>query len=344
MPDEILQVEDLTIKYRTEEGPLTAVSDASFTIREGEALGLVGESGCGKSTLVKSIMGGLDPNGEITSGRIRYNGTEIQNFSEADFDRDIRWSDISLIPQASMNSLDPIQTVENKALEIANAHTDLSDDEAMEKFKEMVEIVGVQESRLSDYPFEFSGGMQQRIIIALSLFLEPNLLIADEPTTALDVIMQDNIFMFLDRIKEELDTSILLVTHDMSVIFESTERMVVMHSGQVVERGSVYDLHQNPRHPYALLLQNSFPDIRYPNRELDTIKGHPPKTTGEVDYCTFADRCPWAIDDCRAEAPPTEPVGDDDDGSEEHVAACIRKEEIPELYEERRVAGGVDGD
>lgn len=341
-PNNILEVKDLTVEYTTEDGSLNAVSNASFTIQEGECVGLVGESGCGKSTLIKAVLGGLDANGRITSGKILFEGTEIQDYSEERLNDEIRWKEISWIPQSSMNSLDPIQTVEEKALEIAHTHTDFSDEEALNKFRDVVEIVGVQESRLSDYPYEFSGGMKQRIIIALALFLEPKLIVADEPTTALDVIMQDNIFRYIDSIKEELDTSVLLVTHDISVVFESAERMVIMHSGQVAERGTVNDLYQNPRHPYSILLQNSFPDIRHPKAELATIEGFPPKTTDPVDYCTFANRCPWAIDECTDGAPPTEPVSDAQSSSAGHAVACIRKDETRELYAQSRQGGDDD--
>jgi oligopeptide/dipeptide ABC transporter ATP-binding protein len=329
MSEPLLEAEDLTIQYSTSDGPLTAVSNASFTIQSGEYYGLVGESGCGKSTIAKAMVGGLDRNGQITSGTLRYKGTEIQDYSEREFNRNFRWEEVSLIPQSSMNNLDPIQRVSDQAIEIARVHTDMSKREALDRFQEMFETVGLQPSRIHDYPHQFSGGMQQRAIIALGLFLNPSLIVADEPTTALDVIMQDQIFKYLDDMKAEFDTSMLLITHDISLVFESCDRMAVMHGGQVAETGTTVDVYDNPRHPYSILLQEAFPDIEEPERELGTIDGTPPQSYGEVTECTFVDRCPWAVEECRLSEPDQEPVGGDD-GS--HRAACFRKDEVYELY------------
>jgi len=329
MGQPLLEVEDLTIQYETAEGPLTAVSDVSFTVDRGEYFGLVGESGCGKSTIVKSLIGGLDPNGSITGGTVRYDGEEIQDFTEAQFNEKLRWKEIALIPQSSMNNLDPIQRIGDQAVEIARTHTDLSKEAALEKFADTFETVGLQRSRVDDYPHEFSGGMQQRAIIAMALFLDPSIILADEPTTALDVIMQDQIFKFMDSLKSELDMSILLITHDISLVFESCDDMGVMHGGTLAERGSVYDLYDRPRHPYSILLQEAFPDIEDPERDLGTIEGTPPRNIGKVTECSFVDRCPWAVEGCREGAPDIRPV----DGDEGHGAACIRQDEVYELYE-----------
>mgnify|MGYP000459967927 CR=1 FL=1 len=329
MTDPLLEVEDLTVKYRTEDGMLTAVSDASFTIESGEYFGLVGESGCGKSTLTKSLLKGLDSNGRITSGSVRYKGEDLAALSEEAINERIRWKEVSWIPQSSMNSLDPLQRVSEQALELAAVHTDLTRQEAMDQFRELFEIVGLPRDRVTDYPHQFSGGMQQRAVIALALFLDPDLIIADEPTTALDVIMQDQVFKYLDRIKETTDTSVLLITHDISVVFESCDKIAIMHGGQVAETGPVTDLFDEPRHPYSILLQEAFPDVRYPNRDLGVIEGRPPESMGEVDYCTFVDRCPWAVEECSAHAPPLEPVGDPGDG---HDVACFRADEVLDLY------------
>lgn len=336
----LIEVEDLTIRYETRSGMLTAVSDASFAIDRGEFFGLAGESGSGKSTIAKSIIGGLDDNGEITSGSIRYQGEEIQDFSETQLNRQIRWKEISWIPQSSMNSLDPLQQVSEQAIEIGEVHTDLSQEAIRDRLKEMFDIVGLQESRIDDYPHQFSGGMQQRAIIALALFLEPSLIIADEPTTALDVIMQDQIFKYLDRAKDETDTSLLLITHDISVIFESCDSVAIMHASQIAEKGTTEAVHDNPRHPYAFLFKEAFPDVREPKKDLEIIEGHPPELLGEVDFCSFADRCPWAIEECRRGAPPSEPVDDDST----HTASCVRNDEAYELYESRGIVGGEGGE
>jgi oligopeptide/dipeptide ABC transporter ATP-binding protein len=333
MTTPLLEVDNLTIQYRTKQGPLTAVSDASFTIDAGEYYGFAGESGSGKTTLAKAIIGGLDDNGEIVSGTIKYRGEEIQDYSTRELNQKIRWKEISWIPQGAMNSLDPLQRVDEQALEIARTHTEMSKSEAMDRFREMFEIVGIQESRISDHPHQFSGGMQQRAMIALALFLEPSLIIADEPTTALDVIMQDQIFKYLDKIRETTETSMMLITHDISVIFESCDSISIMHGGQVAESGSCVDVYDTPRHPYSILLQNSFPDPRFLDRDLEVIEGDPPVQMGEINACTFAGRCPWAVDECRSGAPALESVvaGDDD-----HQAACVRKDEVHELYEDKR--------
>ncbi len=327
MDEPLLEIEDLTIQYRTNQGDLTAVSDASFSIDAGEYFGLVGESGCGKSTLVKSIMGGLDDNGRITSGKIRLKGEEIQDFSEDEFNEKIRWNGLSWIPQGSMSSLDPLLRISEQAATIAKVHTDMTKQESTERLQELFEIVGLPPERVRDYPFQFSGGMQQRAIIALALFLEPDLLIADEPTTALDVIMQDQVFKYLEQIQEEEGVSMLIITHDISLVFEACDRMAVMHAGQVAEVGSVRQIYDEPRHPYTILLQEAFPDIRYPNRKLGVMEGNPPQNLGEVDECTFVGRCPWAVEECSAAAPPLEPVEDP-----EHPIACFRRDEVLEQY------------
>ncbi|MGM0604856.1 MAG: ABC transporter ATP-binding protein [Halobacteriota archaeon] len=330
MTEPLLEVEDLTVQYETAGGMLTAASNVSFTINEGEFFGLAGESGSGKSTIAKSIIGGLDSNGQITSGTIRYRGEPIEDFTETQLNEKLRWKEISWIPQSSMNSLDPLQRVSEQAAEIATVHTDLSDSQIRDRLKDVFDIVGLQESRIDDYPHQFSGGMQQRAIIALALFLEPDLVIADEPTTALDVIMQDQIFKHLDTMKDELDTSILLITHDISVIFESCDSVAIMHASQVSERGSVTAVHDNPRHPYAFMFKEAFPDVREPDRDLEVIEGYPPELVGEVNFCSFVDRCPWAIEECRNSAPPTEQI---DDGDPTHAASCFRKDSAYELYQ-----------
>jgi oligopeptide/dipeptide ABC transporter ATP-binding protein len=334
MTTPLLEVDNLTIQYQTERGPLTAVSGASFSVKPSEYKGLVGESGSGKSTIAKAVIGGLDDNGHVTEGTIKYDGTEIQDFSEKQLNKEIRWKEVSYIPQSAMNSLDPLSRLSNQALEIANIHTDLSEDEALRKFKEMFEVVGIQESRIDDYPHQFSGGMEQRAIIALALFLEPSLIIADEPTTALDVIMQDQVFKYLDRIREEVEASMLLITHDISVVLESCDSMTILHSGQVAESGSVTDVYDNPRHPYTYMLQNAFPDHRYPDQTLGTIEGHPPETIGDVTGCTFTERCPLATEECETNVPPLDVLNTETAQADSpHQAACFMSDEIEKLKE-----------
>lgn len=331
MADPLLEVKDLTIQYETRSTPLTAVSNASFSIDNNQYLGLVGESGCGKSTLAKAIMGVLDENGKVVSGEVRYKGEEIQHLSDKELSEKIRWSEIAFVPQSSMNSLDPLERISKQAVEIARTHVDMSKREVKEELGRLFEIMGLSRDRMTDYPHQFSGGMRQRATIALSLLLDPSLLIADEPTTALDVIMQDQVFQHLASVKE-LDTSMMLITHDISVVFESCDKIVVMHGGQVAETGSVTDIYDEPRHPYSILLQRAFPDIRHPNRELEQIEGRPTQQFGSVDHCTFKERCPLAVEECHQHAPSLKQVNENGD----QMAACFRMDDSPELHTDKQ--------
>ncbi len=339
MTEPVLEVENLNIRYHTQQADIAAVTDASFTIEEGQYHGLVGESGCGKSTIAKSIIGGLDANGEISAGKIKFRGKEIQDFDDEAHNKEIRWKRIAMIPQASMNSLDPVMRINNQALDLAEVHTDWTEKKTMDRLRELFDIVGLPAERMRDYPHQFSGGMQQRVVIALALLLGPDLIIADEPTTALDVIMQDQIMAHLQEIKEDIDVSLLLITHDISLVFEECDSMAVMHGGQIAESGSIRDVFYDPKHPYSILLQKTFPDIRYPDQELATIDGTPPVLSGEVTECTFADRCPWAEPLCRDQAPPLEPS----EGDPTHLNSCIRSHEMDDLAaEETRHAEVTD--
>lgn len=327
MSEPIIKLDNVEIEYQVENSEnVTAVSDCSFSVDQGEYFGLVGESGCGKSTVVKSIIGALDSNGRIKSGEIQFKGRPIHAYSELEYRRDLRWKEIAVIPQSSMNSLDPITKLSEQAIEIAQTHTNWNKNKILNKLSDLFNRVGLSESRIDDYPHQFSGGMEQRASIAFALLLEPSLIIADEPTTALDVIKQDEIFAYFDKLKQD-DFTLLLITHDMSVVLENCDSMAVLHSGQTAESGDVNQLYQNPKHPYTSLLQKAFPDLRNPDQELEEIKGNPPELTGDIDYCTFADRCPWAAEECKEGAPPLELVGK----SESHYTSCIRHDEIESL-------------
>ncbi|MFB6170602.1 MAG: dipeptide ABC transporter ATP-binding protein [Haloarculaceae archaeon] len=327
MSDTILEIDDLDVTYRTGSGPLKAVSDASFTLGASEYFGLVGESGCGKSTLAQAITNSLDANGAISSGTVTYKGEEVQDLGESEYNDRIRWKEIAVIPQSAMNSLDPLSRVSEQAIEVANAHTDWSDERTLEKLKELFDTVGLPTSRVRDYPHQFSGGMKQRAIIAFSLLLDPAMIIADEPTTALDVIMQDQFLKHLEDLREIRDFSLLFITHDIAVVFEMCDSMAVMHGGQIAERGDTTAIFDESRHPYTILLQRAFPDIRFPDRELEGIDGNPPPLQSDVTACTFAERCPWAESECWNGEPPLEQLADDDD----HAAACIRSDEMESL-------------
>ncbi len=340
MSEPLLELEDLHIEYRTRDENVRAVNDVNLTIEDNEYFGLVGESGCGKSTIAQAIVGGLDDNGAVTSGTIRYKGEEIQDFTEAEFREEIRWQEISVIPQSAMNSLDPLMRISTQAVELVQEHTEHTEEQALDRLRELFDIVGLPESRITDYPHQFSGGMKQRAIIAMSLILEPSLIIADEPTTALDVIMQDQILSHLRDLREDWDISLLMITHDIAVVFENCDSIAVMHGGQVSESGPVREILDNPRHPYTYLLQKSFPDVRYPDRELDVIAGNPPVLHGDVDFCSFADRCPWAEPACRDGAPPLEAAADNGN----HRDACIRSDETDTLFTEYETAQAPNAD
>lgn len=323
-----LEVDDLTIEYETPRGNLTAAANVSFSIEESEMFGLVGESGCGKSTVAHSLIGGLDSNGEITSGSIHFKGSRLDTLTESAFNSKIRWDEISLIPQDALESLDPLQRISEKAVEITRAHSSMSKADTIDRLKELFSILGIQEERVKAYPHQLSGGMQQRAMIALALLLDPSLIIADEPTTALDVIMEDQVFKWLEDAQAETGVSILLITHDISVVFENCSRFAVLHSGQVAEIGTATSIFDNPRHPYTILLQEAFPDIRYPDKQLRGIDGYPPELLNMedgVNYCTFADRCPWAVDECRESSPKLTLTEDATD--QYHEVACYRSSE-----------------
>lgn len=325
--DSLLEITDLSIEYGTRKGPLRAVSDASFSIGANEYFGLVGESGCGKSTIAKAILNNLDSNGRVSAGEIRYRGTNLLDLTEKEYDDQFRWNEISIIPQSAMNSLNPIERISKQAWEIAEAHTDWTKEETLDELRELFDVVGLPEARIHDYPYQFSGGMKQRAVIALSFLLKPSLVVADEPTTALDVIMQDQFLKYVDEVREVRDSAILMITHDIAVVFELCDTLGVMHGGQVAETGSTEHIVDNPRHPYSILLQQAFPDHRFPDRQLEEITGAPPSLTQDVDFCTFVDRCPWAQPECSEGAPPLENV--DDRGS--HRVACIRENEMESL-------------
>ena len=333
MNDPTIKAKNLSIEYKMgQQANIRAVNNVSFSIDPQEYFGLVGESGCGKSTVAQALIGGLDSNAKITSGEILVDGDDITEYSEKEFNQNIRWKKIAYIPQTSMNSLDPTMRLEEQAIDLITTHTDYSIEKGLNEFADVMETFGINKDRISDYPHQFSGGMQQRAMIALALFLKPSLVIADEPTTALDVLMQDQIFEFLSKAKSEFGISMLLITHDISVVFENCERIGVMHGGQMAESATASELYNNPTHPYTVLLQEAFPDIRYPDRKLSVISGEPPQLTDDVDYCTFGGRCPLEQPECHTSAPELKKVNG---GS--HKVACARSDEIDKLKKERGI-------
>lgn len=299
----LLEVEDLVVQYKLRDGTLNAVDGVSFSVEKGEYFGLVGESGCGKTTLARAILRLLPKNGEIVGGRIVLNGRDITRWSDKQL-RAVRWREMSFIPQSAMNALDPVARISDQILESIRAHEKVSKEEGYRRVAELFELVGLDPKRLHDYPHQFSGGMRQRVLIAMSLSLNPDLIVADEPTTALDVIVKDQILDRIDRVQKQFHKSLLLVTHDISVVAENCERTIVMYAGKIVEYAETGPLLRQPYHPYTLGLKNAFPRLRGPFQELISIPGSPPDLLHAPAGCRFHPRCPFAQQLCIEKEPP----------------------------------------
>jgi peptide/nickel transport system ATP-binding protein len=300
----MLEVEDLEVYYRSEDGPVKAVDGVSFEIDAGENIGLVGESGCGKSTLAKAIIGILPRNGYINGGEIRFNGEDLTDMPERRR-RELRWDEISMIAQSAMNALDPVYTIREQIVEAIEAHNrKMNRTEIQEVIDDLFDLVGLDRERQTDYPHQFSGGMRQRAMIAMSLALEPSLVLADEPTTALDVIMQDQILKRINTIQEEINSSMMVITHDVAVVAETCDRVIVMYAGKIAEEGPAADIFGQPYHPYTLGLKSAFPNIQLADQDLVSIGGHPPDLSDPPTGCRFAERCPMATQECVDREPP----------------------------------------
>ncbi|TYP56127.1 ABC transporter ATP-binding protein [Thermosediminibacter litoriperuensis] len=301
----LLEVKDLTVKFFTDDGVVTAVDRVSFDIKRGETLGMVGESGCGKSVTSLAIMRLLpSPPARITSGKILFEGEDLLQKSEAEMRR-IRGNRISMIFQEPMTSLNPVFTVGRQISEAIMLHQKLSGKEAVERAVEMLRLVGIPnpEKRYHEYPHQMSGGMRQRVMIAMALSCNPKLLIADEPTTALDVTIQAQILDLMNRLKDRVGMSVLLITHDLGVVAETARRVVVMYAGQVVEEASCEDLFENPLHPYTAGLLKSIPRLEGEKGRLNVIEGSVPNPLNLPPGCRFNPRCPEAADICRKKSP-----------------------------------------
>ncbi|PLV59877.1 ABC transporter ATP-binding protein [Thermotoga sp. KOL6] len=299
----VLELEDVNVTYRTENSFVKAVENVSFYLEKGETLGLVGESGCGKSTLGFSIMR-LLPKGTIVEGSIKVDGKDILSLSE-DRMRQIRGSKVSMIFQDPMTSLNPILKVEDHFVEMILAHrSDISREEARELAAKALEDVGINKNRLKDYPFQFSGGMRQRVMIALSIVLNPDVLIADEPTTSLDVIVQAQIMNLLEKLSKEHNTAMVLITHDMGLVAEAADRVGVMYAGHLVELATKERIFMEPLHPYTVGLLESIPNTNITDRDLKYIPGSPPDLSRPPKGCRFAPRCQKAKKICWEKVPP----------------------------------------
>lgn len=303
--ENLLEVVEIQTVFKTEKGEVTSVDEVSFSLKPGETVGIVGESGCGKSVTSLSIMRLLGKNGKVKSGQILFNGKDLAKASEEDM-RQIRGNDISMIFQEPMTSLNPVFTIGNQMLEVINLHMKLPKNEAKKYAIEMLTKVGIPraEAIMNEYPHSLSGGMRQRVMIAIALACKPNLLIADEPTTALDVTIQAQILKLMKELKEESNTAIMLITHDLGVVAEMADKVIVMYAGQVVEEADVFSLYDNPKHPYTKGLMESIPHLEYEAEErLNSIPGAVPTLQHMPKGCRFHTRCPYATERCLQEKP-----------------------------------------
>ena len=292
-----LNVEKLSTRYQTSKGEIHALEDVSFSLNEGESIGIAGESACGKSTLGLSIIRML-LGGKTISGKINLNGESILDLSEQEFDKRYRWKKIAMVFQGAMNSLDPVFTIKEQFVEVLKQHRYEGNFEKV--ISDAINSVSLGENILKKYPHELSGGMKQRVIIAMALILKPKFVIADEPTTALDVLIQAQIVNLLKKLKKD-GLSIMIITHDLAILSEIADKIGIMYGGQIVEFGSSYDVFKNPKHPYTQGLLASIPTL-YGNKPT-YIKGIPPSLLDPKPECRFIDRCPLAMEKCKKDPP-----------------------------------------
>ena len=299
----LLRVEHLTTKFRLPNATVHAVDDVSFTLNDGEALGIAGESGCGKTTTALSLVRLLPANARIVNGEVRLFGIDLLKKSPNALRR-YRWREIAVVFQGAMNALNPVRRIRDQIAEPLEERLNVPRRDARKRADELLELVGIPKARGGAYPHELSGGMRQRAMIAMALACDPAVIIGDEPTTALDVMVQAQILELFERLRHELGLSMILITHDLSVIAETCDRVLVMYAGKVAEEGPVGIVFRNPRHPYTAKLLGAFPNIRADRRTLEVIPGQPPDLRDPPKACRFADRCPMARDLCRQVAPP----------------------------------------
>ena len=318
MTEKILEINNLKTYFYTDEGEAKAVDDVSFHVNRKETLGIVGESGCGKSVSCLSVLRLIpEPPGKIVGGEITFSGKSLLELPMDEMRR-IRGNDIAMIFQEPMTSLNPVFTVGNQIMEAVILHQKVGKVEAKERAIEMLRLVGIPspEQRVDEYPHQLSGGMRQRVMIAMALSCNPKILIADEPSTALDVTIQAQILDLINDLKENLDMSVIMITHDLGVIAEVAQRVIVMYAGKIVEEADVRTIFKNPQHPYTVGLIKSIPVLNQKIERLSVIKGTVPNPTEFPSGCRFHDRCPIADERCKMELPPMETV------SENHFVAC----------------------
>jgi oligopeptide/dipeptide ABC transporter ATP-binding protein len=333
MGERLVEVRNLKINYELGNSSIHAVDDVSFEVRKGERLGLVGESGSGKTTVAKSILKLLPVNAKFMGGNIFLKDKDITGLNEKEMDQ-IRWKEISLVTQSAMNALNPVARISDQMVDTFLAHIKVTKEEALNRSKQLFGMVGLNANRIFDYPHQFSGGMRQRVIIAMAIALNPLLIIADEPTTALDVIMQAQIINLLESLSEKQGISLILITHDISIVAEICQTIGVMYSGRLMEYGDIQKVFNSPYHPYTMGLKGAFPSIREIKKSLISIPGNPPLLIDRLLKCAFSERCPFSTEQCEREIPETISV------EENHYVACHRiqhadqfRKEIKDIFE-----------
>ena len=321
MTKPLLEVKGLKTEFRLSQGVVHAVNNVSFSLAEGEVLGIVGESGSGKSVTALSLMRLIDAPGRIVGGQVLLHEdkgpTDLLKLSPTDMEH-VRGNKISMIFQDPMTSLNPVLTVGYQLVEPLKLHRHLSEDKARQTAVQLLDRVGIPQARtrINDYPHTFSGGMRQRVMVAMALACRPRLLIADEPTTALDVTIQAQILDLINELKDEIRTAVIIITHDLGVVAGMADQVAVMYAGHVVENSSVQDIFRAPQHPYTQALLGAIPRLRHWPERLTTIEGMPPSLTAKITGCPFAPRCPMCVERCTVENPPLLPI------RPTHTAAC----------------------
>lgn len=306
---ELLKIENLKMYFETLRGHVKAVDDVSLTVGKGQAVGLAGESGCGKTSLALAILRLLPPNGRIMQGNIKFSGEDLLKMDIEQFRRKIRWKKISIIFQGAMNALTPVNKIGDQIAEPMIRCENVGQEEARNRTEELLDLVGIGAERIDRYPHELSGGMKQRTMIAMSLACNPELVIADEPTTALDVIMAAQVLKIMKSLQHKLDLSMILVTHDLSCIAETCDKIALMYAGKIIEYGDVVSVFKEPLHPYTQKLISSFPSIMGPKRELLSVHGSPPNLLDPPNGCRFHPRCQCAEEICKKKEPSIVSVG-----------------------------------
>jgi peptide/nickel transport system ATP-binding protein len=313
----ILDVQNLSIQYEIGRGLVRAAEGVSFQLEKGEAMGLAGESGCGKTTVALSLLKILPYNGRISNGKILVNGVDVVDLDETEMRKDVRWKVVSMVFQGAMNAMNPLYKVGDQVVEAIKLHEpEVTKTEAKERTAKLLEMVGIDPARADNYPHEFSGGMKQRALIAMSLANNPELVIADEPGTALDVIVQAQVLRLIKELKDRLNLSVIMISHDLSLIAEVCQKLAIMYAGYLVEHGDIVKIFKQPMHPYTVDLIESFPSIKAAKQEMISIPGSPPDLSDPPPGCRFHPRCKYAMDICRKEVPKTVEV------SKDHYVSC----------------------